>query len=100
MLQEHILNATAPGAWFLYTHCAFKYTPPYSILATSYSKLSMLHGGAYLNAQCIYKKFQNMLLEHVGLRILLFNGKMFKIHFLLILKVNNGNFCTFSYLFG
>ena len=29
----------------------------------------MIHEGAYLNAQCIYNKFQDMLLEHVGLSI-------------------------------
>ena len=31
----------------------------------------MLQGLVYLNAQCVYNKFQNMLPEHVGLRILL-----------------------------
>ena len=31
----------------------------------------MLQGGAYLNVQCVYNKFQKMLLEHVGLRLLL-----------------------------
>ena len=31
----------------------------------------MLQGGAYLNAQCAHNKFQNMLLEHVELRLLL-----------------------------
>ena len=36
MLLEHVLNATAPGAYLLYTHCEFKYVPPYSILDLEY----------------------------------------------------------------
>ena len=31
----------------------------------------MFQGRAYLNAQCVYNKFQNILLKHVGRRILL-----------------------------
>ena len=36
----------------------------------------------------------------IGTQPILFNGKMLKIHFLLLLKANACNICTFSYLFG
>ena len=49
--KEHVLNATAPGAYLLYEHkqykqCAFEYTPPGSIIGLldleHYSRLKFM----------------------------------------------------------
>ena len=51
-----------------YAHFIFNYAPvAWIVVQSNIFKSSMLQGGAYLNAQCEYNKFQTMLLEHVGL---------------------------------